>query len=93
MKAQHVAGIEPHELKYGQWTSWNETIYARCPNGLLANLDAHTKTIDYDAHGVYLTVSPSILCTGTNQRFHGFIERGIWLGEDRQPVPTEGSRT
>ena len=95
MKARHIAGVEPHELKSGQWCSWNETIYARCPNGLLANLEAHAKTVDFDTsdnNRPLLTVSPSILCTGSNQRFHGFIERGIWLGEDRQPVPTEGSR-
>ena len=95
MKAKHIAGLDgPHQLAPGQWTSYAETIYARCPNGLLANLEAHTKTVDFDTDGTpLLTVSPSILCTdgAAGHRFHGWIERGIWLGEDRQPVPTEGS--
>lgn len=89
MKADYVF-CEPHLLKPGQWTVWplEGDCYARCPNGLLANLGAHKRSVEQAPGGVLLTVSPSILCTdgSAGNRFHGYIERGVWLGEDRLPV-------
>lgn len=90
MKAVYVEDKEPHQLAPGEWCSWDAIIYAHCPGPgkLVANLGGHTTTIP--SRGV-LSVSPSILCTDGSggHRFHGFIENGVWLGEDRQPVMME----
>jgi hypothetical protein len=45
------------------------------PNGLLGNLKAHDVTEHEDRT---ITVSPSILVTGHDSRWHGFLERGVW---------------
>lgn len=97
MKAEYIL-CEPHELKPGQWTVWplEGECYARCPNGLITNLSAHTRTIDSHGGPPLLTVTPSILCNGGGERFHGFIEGGVWLDDRRQPcspAPTEAPRT
>lgn len=87
MKAIYCDTKEPHQLEPGEWCSWGAVIYAHCPGPgrLVANLASHDCKIP--TLGM-LTVSPSILCTdgAAGHRFHGFIENGIWLGEDRQPV-------
>jgi hypothetical protein len=91
MKAQHVSDLAGfHQLQPGQWTrdADDGVIYACCPNGLMASLASHTTTVDFTVDGTpLLTVSPSILCTdgAGGHQFHGFIENGVWLGEDRQP--------
>ncbi len=89
MKAEYIF-CEPHSLKPGQWTVWpiEGATYARCPNGLLANLSEHLRHVDLHGGPPILTVSPSIDCNNGEGglRFHGFIENGIWLGEDRLPV-------
>jgi hypothetical protein len=86
MKAVYVDNGEPHLLKPGEWCSWGAVIYAHCPGPgrLVANLQAHTITYPRNL----ITASPSILCSdgAGGHRFHGFIENGVWLGEDRQPV-------
>lgn len=87
MKAVYVDAKEAHQLAAGEWCSWGAIIYARCPGPgkLVANLGSHQVTIP--SRGI-LTVSPSILCTdgAGGHRFHGFIENGVWLGEDRLPL-------
>lgn len=47
------------------------------PNGLAGNLRAHDVTEHEDGT---ISVSPSILATpvGTNERWHGYLKRGIW---------------
>jgi hypothetical protein len=95
VKAQHIAGLDgPHQLKAGQWTLYNDIIYARCPNGVLASLELHTLKTEFDTDGTpMLSVVPSIECDdgAGGRRFHGFIELGIWLDENRQPVPSAHS--
>lgn len=92
MKAEYVL-CQPHYLKPGQWTCWplEGTHYARCPNGLLANLANHSKRLDSPGGAVLLTVTPSIECSnGAGARFHGYIESGVWLDENRQPCSAQG---
>lgn len=93
MKAEHIF-CEPHELQPGQWTIWplEGSCYARCPNGLLANLDHHQRKVDLHGGPPILTVSPSISCNDGEggHRFHGFIENGVWLDENRQPCLAVG---
>jgi hypothetical protein len=45
------------------------------PNALLGNLKAHT-VIEFDDGTI--TVSPSILVTGHDVTWHGYLERGVW---------------
>lgn len=52
----------------GQW-------YAVVPNGLFANLKNHTIT---EHENGTITVAESILVTGHNDRWHGYLERGVW---------------
>jgi hypothetical protein len=52
------------------------TWYAETPNGHTANLAAHQITEHEDGT---ITVSPSILVRdSTSERWHGFLERGVW---------------
>jgi hypothetical protein len=49
---------------------------AETPNGLTANLSAHTVVEHEDKT---ITVSPSILVNkGMPNEWHGFLERGVW---------------
>ena len=70
-------GKEPHQLEPGEWTWWDGHYVAHCPGpwDLLANLSAHTCTLE--ANGM-LTVSPSILCSNGRESWHGFLEKGVW---------------
>jgi hypothetical protein len=85
MQAKHAPNKQPHQLLEGEWSDWHGAIYAHCPGPgkLLANLGNHTVTYPQDE---VLHVFPSILCDDGRNRFHGYIENGIWLGEDRQPI-------
>lgn len=81
MNGQRVGretGVQPHALNVGEYglhycsTDW----YARTPNGMLANLSRHDVVEHEDGT---ITVKPSILVTGGHdQRWHGYLERGIW---------------
>lgn len=87
MKAEYIL-CQPHELKPGQWTAKSPGgPHARCPNGLIASLKHHDRRVDLGSGAPLLTVSPSILCTNGEGglRFHGYIENGIWLDENKQP--------
>lgn len=85
MKAIFTRLKQPHELEIGEWCIYNSGIYACCPGDLVANLSAHTITIEAD--GDILTVFPSILVNGApGETWHGYIRNGIWLGEDEQPI-------
>jgi hypothetical protein len=52
----------------GTWT-------ARTPNGLMANLKNHTVVEHEDR---LISVTPSILVTGYDRKWHGFLTKGIW---------------
>lgn len=53
----------------GEW-------YAETPNGLTANISAHTIVEHHDGT---ISVSPSILVNaGSPKSWHGFLEKGIW---------------
>lgn len=81
---------EPHELAIGEWCYFHGDIYAECPGGLTANLSLHSTRVDADDD---LTVSPSILVNGApGETWHGFIERGEWLDENKQPLPDTARR-
>lgn len=45
------------------------------PNGLLGNLAGHT-IIEHDDGTI--SASQSILVTGHDRSYHGYLERGIW---------------
>lgn len=87
MKAIYCPTKQPHELERGEWCIFHGSVYARCPceGDLTANLASHRVTISADD---VLDVAPSILTTdgAGGNRFHGFIEKGVWLGEDRKPI-------
>lgn len=58
------------------WKHANGTWYAETPNGMTANLVAHTVVEHEDGT---ITVSPSILVNGGRpESWHGFLERGVW---------------
>jgi hypothetical protein len=65
--------LEPGEYIKSEAGSW----YACTPNGHLGNLGDHQVTEHSDGT---ITVSPSILVTlvGTEEGWHGYLERGIW---------------
>lgn len=46
-----------------------------CPNGMYCNLTAHEVKENSDGS---ITVSPSILITGHEGVWHGYLENGIW---------------
>lgn len=62
-----------HDGEYGQdsFGQWS----ARTPNGLTGNLSGHTVTEHGDGT---ITVSPSILVSGGDKTWHGFLEQGVW---------------
>ena len=64
----------PH-LEPGDYGFFDGRWYACTPTGLLANLEAHDVTGHEDGT---ITVSPSILVETANERWHGYLERGIW---------------
>lgn len=79
---RRLPDIEYHLLNVGNYARdpreprhW----FARCPNGLIANLSAHTVSEHEDGT---ISVTPSIEVTGGGKRWHGFLERGIWREED-----------
>ncbi len=45
------------------------------PNGLAGNLSNHTVVEHPDGT---ITVSPSILVWNNTERWHGFLENGVW---------------
>lgn len=54
--------------KTGDW-------FAMTPNGMYGNLSAHKVTEHDDGT---ITVSPSILVTGHDGSYHGYLEHGVW---------------
>jgi hypothetical protein len=76
MQGSHQPTKRPHELNPGEWT-WHEgVLYARCPDGALANLHNHTVSGPQAA----ITVAPSILCHDWRQAkpWHGYLTDGVW---------------
>ncbi len=69
------AGI-PKVGEYGK-DDRNDEWFAMCPSEkrLLANLSAH-EVIEHEDGTI--TVSPSILVTGHDGQWHGYLERGVW---------------
>lgn len=67
-----------HLLQVGEYTKQPDgAFYARCPNGLMANLGGHNIIEHQDGT---ITVSPSILVTNGSGglRWHGYLEKGVW---------------
>lgn len=69
--------LEPGD--YGFWVRGGHWV-ARCPHedpavDMPANLSAH-KVVEHEDGTI--TVSPSILVTGHDGSWHGFLERGVW---------------
>lgn len=64
-------GMEPGD--YGQDADgiW----HCITPNGLVGTLSNHSVQEHEDGT---ITVSPSILVWNKEERYHGFLERGIW---------------
>lgn len=65
-------------LKAGEYGKHpvNEVWYCSTPNGYMGNLQAHEVTEHADGT---ISVSPSILVSDdTGDKWHGFLERGIW---------------
>lgn len=59
------------EVKPGEW-EWRGV----APNGMLANLVAHTVTEHDDGT---ITVEPSILVSdGNGKSWHGYLDEGAW---------------
>ncbi len=50
---------------------------ARPPKGHIGSLAEHNVVENEDGT---ITVSPSILVTCGNERWHGYLEKGIWRG-------------
>lgn len=72
-------GKEIWQLEPGEWTWWIDAYYAHCPGPgrLIANLGAHTVTVDADG---LLTIEPSIKCDNgaAGHVWHGFLTKGVW---------------
>lgn len=84
MQAKYAPDKQPHQLEVGEWCWFDGKVFAECPGGLTANLGNHQIIIHDDN---VLHVFPSILVNGApGETWHGFIENGIWLGDDRQPI-------
>ncbi len=77
MQGQHVRKAV-HLLQPGEYTQATAGAhwYACTPNGLLANLRAHTVTLHDDDT---ISATPSILVnSGEPVSYHGYLERGTW---------------
>jgi hypothetical protein len=68
--AQILSACEYAQRPDGTW-------YAASPNGLIGNLGGHQVTEHEDGT---ITVRPSILVSsrGSEARWHGYLERGVW---------------
>lgn len=77
MQGKRVADDSDGVLNPGEYARRGGVWHGRAPNGLLANLGAHSVTEHDDGT---ITVSPSILVKGgeNNESWHGFLEAGIW---------------
>ena len=64
-------------IQPGNYWKYSEGVwYAETPNGLTANISAHSIVEHQDGT---ISVSPSILVNaGRPETWHGFLERGIW---------------
>jgi len=71
------AGTGYHELAVGEYgKAADGKFYCRTPDGRIGGLANHTITEHEDGT---ITVSPSILVdSGNGERWHGFLERGVW---------------
>lgn len=59
----------------GAYWRQNSTWWCITPNGLYGNLSAHSVTEHEDGT---ITVAPSILVTGHDRSWHGYLEKGVW---------------
>lgn len=87
MKGQRLPDGEPQPWPPPNGAYWRMqrrigdpqlVFYAMTPNGLYATLGGHS-VIEHDDGTI--TVSPSILVTGHDGRWHGYLERGTWREE------------
>jgi hypothetical protein len=70
--------VELHLMEPGDYGKCVDGAWlCRCPEGSGGNLSGHQVTEHEDGT---ITVSPSILITGSQGRehWHGFLEHGVW---------------
>lgn len=66
----------PWELEAGDYCLRNGVVWVCLPNGVgPARLEGWSHTVHEDGT---ITVSPSILDSGNENGWHGFLERGVW---------------
>jgi hypothetical protein len=72
--------VSPHLYEPGDYGQWQGLWYCRAPRGdFLGNLGdgvRHHKITEHDDRTI--TVSPSILISTHEEKWHGFLERGVW---------------
>lgn len=68
------SNVEPHLFEPGDWGYWEGTLFARCPNGLMANLANHTVSGPPE----FITITPSIKCWNRDKVYHGYLTNGKW---------------
>jgi len=77
--AENLANVQPGDYWFDPQHGW----YAACPTpsdndgmiSCLAWFRTHKVTEHEDGT---ITVSPSIVCTGVGQTYHGWLEHGEW---------------
>lgn len=63
-------------LKPGEYSKTPDGVWYGCsPNGEMCNLAGHTIVEHEDGT---ITVSPSIGIGKNNERWHGYLEHGVW---------------
>ena len=80
MKGLRVVDNYDGLLRAGEYTKWTTrsgvAMWMACtPNGLHGNLSGHTVVEHEDGT---ITVTPSILVTGHDARWHGVLKAGVW---------------